>query len=148
MAEWFKAAVLKTSVGGSPGPTMSLDWIMVAFAKFIEANPNKRWCTLRCSYGGFTRWRLPCNPYALAWREVLILRWLRPSRERDDRTLFKSATPLPEIDPIDELARIIGDAQEQDAEDEQRFDDLALSHQRRPLRAVRTTSRHIARRGH
>jgi hypothetical protein len=48
--------------------------------------------------------------------------WLRRWLQRDDRHLFKSATPVPEIDPIDELARIVGAAQERDAEDERRFD--------------------------
>lgn len=58
--------------------------------------------------------------------------WLRRRRERDDRHLFKAAapTPLPEIDPIEELARIVGDAQERDANDERRFDDLAWSYDR------------------
>ena len=55
-----------------------------------------------------------------------IIRWLRRWRERDDRRLIKSAAaPLPEIDPIDELARIVGDAQERDADDEGRFERLA-----------------------
>jgi hypothetical protein len=54
-----------------------------------------------------------------------IMRWLRRSRERDDRHLIKGATPLPEIDPIEELGRIVGDAQEQDVKDERRFEDMA-----------------------
>lgn len=53
------------------------------------------------------------------------MRWLRRWRERDDRHLIKGATPLPGIDPIDELARIVGGAQERDAEDEGRFERLA-----------------------
>jgi hypothetical protein len=62
------------------------------------------------------------------------MRWLRRWRERDDRHLFKAATPLPEIDPVEELARIVGEAQESDAEDERRFDRLAReSSSRRPL---------------
>ncbi len=36
--------------------------------------------------------------------------WLRRWRERDDRDLIKSAAPLPEIDPIEELDRIISAA--------------------------------------
>jgi hypothetical protein len=48
-----------------------------------------------------------------------MIRWFRRWRERDDRHLIKSQNPLPEVDPIEELARIIGDAQEQDAEDEE-----------------------------
>jgi hypothetical protein len=50
------------------------------------------------------------------------MRWLRRWRERDDRHLIKGATPLPEIDPIEELARIVGEAQKRDAEDEARLD--------------------------
>jgi hypothetical protein len=53
------------------------------------------------------------------------MRWLRRWRERDDRHLIKGATPLPEIDPIDELARVVGEAQERDAEDEGRFERLS-----------------------
>jgi hypothetical protein len=36
------------------------------------------------------------------------MRWLRRWRERDDRHLFKATppAPLPEIDPIEELARM------------------------------------------
>jgi hypothetical protein len=59
------------------------------------------------------------------------MRWLRRWRERDDRHLIKSATPLPEIDPIEELARIVGEAQERDAEDERRFERLSRP---RPIR--------------
>jgi hypothetical protein len=59
------------------------------------------------------------------------MRWLRRWRERDDRHLFKATppAPLPEIDPIEELARIVGEAQERDAEDERRFEDSALGGQ-------------------
>jgi hypothetical protein len=32
---------------------------------------------------------------------------------------------VPDIDPIEELARIVGEAQERDDEDERRFDDMA-----------------------
>jgi hypothetical protein len=61
------------------------------------------------------------------------MRWLLRWRERDDRHLFKAAT-LPEIDPVEELARIVGEAQASDAEDERRFDRLAReSSSRRPL---------------
>jgi hypothetical protein len=56
-----------------------------------------------------------------------MMRWLRRWRERDDQHLFKASTPSPDIDPIDELARIVGDAQERDADDDRRFDDLARS---------------------
>jgi hypothetical protein len=49
-----------------------------------------------------------------------MLRWLRRWRERDDRHLVKQAEPLPDLDPIEELARIVGEAQERDADDERR----------------------------
>jgi hypothetical protein len=62
----------------------------------------------------------------------MMLRWLRGLRERDDLRLFKAASPLPEIDPIDELARIVGRAQESDGKDERRFHDLARSLKRGP----------------
>ena len=54
------------------------------------------------------------------------MRWLRRWRERDDRHLIKATapSPLPEIDPIEELARIVGEAQERDAEEERRFEDF------------------------
>jgi hypothetical protein len=44
---------------------------------------------------------------------------------------------LPEIDPLEELARIVGVAQESDGEDERRFDGLAResSSQSRPGRS-------------
>ena len=54
-----------------------------------------------------------------------MMRWPRRWRERDDRHLIKGATPLPEIDPIDELAGIVGEAQKRDAEDERRFKRMA-----------------------
>ena len=49
-----------------------------------------------------------------------MLRWLRRWRERDDQHLVKRAAPLP-ADPIDELCRIINEAQQRDAEDERRL---------------------------
>jgi hypothetical protein len=54
-----------------------------------------------------------------------VMHWLRRWRERDDRHLIKSAVPLPDIDPIEELDRIVSAAQERDAEDERRFERLA-----------------------
>ena len=51
-----------------------------------------------------------------------MMRWLRRWRERDDRHLVKSGTPLPDIDPIEELDRLVGEAQERDAKDEGRFE--------------------------
>lgn len=53
------------------------------------------------------------------------MRWLRRWRERDDRHLIKSAAPLPDIDPIEELDRLIREAQERDAENEGRFERLS-----------------------
>ena len=49
--------------------------------------------------------------------------------------------PADDIEPIEELARIINEAQERDAQDESRFDNLARSErpqpQRRPKRVRR-----------
>jgi hypothetical protein len=57
-----------------------------------------------------------------------------PSRERDDRHLFK-VFASPRVDPIDELIRIVNQAQERDAEDERRLypmrGDRPMSFQRR-----------------
>jgi hypothetical protein len=57
-----------------------------------------------------------------------------PSRQRDDQHLIKRAASLP-IDPIDELIRIVNQAQERDAEDERRLyptrGDRPMSFQRR-----------------
>jgi hypothetical protein len=50
------------------------------------------------------------------------MRWLRRWWRRDDRRLIKGANPAPEIDPIEELAHIVGDAQKRDVEDERRYD--------------------------
>jgi hypothetical protein len=36
--------------------------------------------------------------------QLVMLRWLRRPRERDDRGLVKSAATLPDIDQIDEWA--------------------------------------------
>jgi hypothetical protein len=51
-----------------------------------------------------------------------------------------------DIDPNEELARIINDAQERDSQDESRFDDLAESSQPEPTRARRRSSRYSTRR--
>jgi hypothetical protein len=51
-----------------------------------------------------------------------LLRWLRRWRERDDRHLVKQAEPWSDLDPIEELARMVGEAQERDADDERRLD--------------------------
>ena len=58
-----------------------------------------------------------------------MLRWLRGLRERDDLHLAKGAAPAaPDIDPLEELSRIIGEAQERDAKDELRFERHAEEH--------------------
>lgn len=46
-----------------------------------------------------------------------MLRWLRSWRERDDRHLVKPGLPA-NIDPVEELIRIVNEAQDRDAEDE------------------------------
>jgi hypothetical protein len=43
-------------------------------------------------------------------RKATLLRWLRRWRQRDDQHLFEAAAPLP-VDPIDELSRIVNEAQ-------------------------------------
>jgi hypothetical protein len=44
-----------------------------------------------------------------------MMRWLRRWRERDDLHLFKRTEPVGNLDPIDELARMVGEAQERPA---------------------------------
>ncbi len=56
---------------------------------------------------------------------------LRRSRERDDRHLFKARASSP-VDPLDELVRIVNEAQERDAGDERRL-------YRRPMSGSRRT---------
>ncbi len=46
--------------------------------------------------------------YAVLATEAELLRWLRRWRERDDQGLVKGVAPLPDIDPIEELRRIVG----------------------------------------
>jgi hypothetical protein len=65
-----------------------------------------------------------------------MLRWLRRWRERADLHLFKRTEPVRNLDPIGELARMVGEAQERDADDERGLDhpmpsDRASSYQRR-----------------
>jgi hypothetical protein len=60
-------------------------------------------------------------------------------RERDDLHPFKRTEPVRNLDPIEELARMVGEAQERDADDERRLDrlmrgDRPSSYQRRRLR--------------
>jgi hypothetical protein len=56
--------------------------------------------------------------------EEIVLRWLRPWRERDDRSLVKPVAQSPDVDPVEEPIRIIGEAQDRDAADEARLDHL------------------------
>jgi hypothetical protein len=48
-----------------------------------------------------------------------LIRWLRRWRQRDDQHLIKAAA-FP-TDPIDELRRLVDEAQELDAADERRL---------------------------
>jgi hypothetical protein len=73
---------------------------------------------------------------AIVATEAKVLRWSRRWRERDDRRLVKRAGPLPDVDPIAELIRIVSEAQERDADDERRLyfpmpDNQHLSYPRR-----------------
>jgi hypothetical protein len=47
----------------------------------------------------------------------MIQQWRRRWRERDDLHLFEA----PDVDPVDELIRMVGEAQERDAGDERRL---------------------------
>ena len=51
---------------------------------------------------------------------------LRPWRERDDQHLVKPADPLADIGLLQELIRIVNEAQEHDAQDERRLYDPML----------------------
>jgi hypothetical protein len=53
--------------------------------------------------------------------EAKVLRWIRHWRERDDQRLVKRPGPLPGVEPIEELIRIVNEAQECDAEDERQL---------------------------
>jgi hypothetical protein len=53
--------------------------------------------------------------------------------------------PADDIDPIEELARIINEAQERDAQDEGRFDDLARLNAPKPIKAASRPPRHVRR---
>jgi hypothetical protein len=65
-----------------------------------------------------------------------MLQWLRWRGARDDQHLVKGAAPPLDIDPIEELARLVGEAQERDAEDERRFDNLARIDRPRSVKAA------------
>jgi hypothetical protein len=39
-----------------------------------------------------------------------VVRWFHRWRERDDRRLVKRAGPSPDVDPLEELIRILGEA--------------------------------------
>jgi hypothetical protein len=49
-----------------------------------------------------------------------LIGWLRRRRQRDDQHLVKQVAPET-VDPIKELLRVVGEAQERDAEDERRL---------------------------
>jgi hypothetical protein len=51
--------------------------------------------------------------------------------------------PVDDIDPIEELARIINEAQAQDAHDEGRFGDLARLDPPKPIRAATQPRRRV-----
>jgi hypothetical protein len=59
---------------------------------------------------------------------------LNPWNERDDRHLAKSADPLADIGLLEELIRIVNEAQKRDAEDERRLYDPMLRD--RPIRVT------------
>jgi transposase-like protein len=69
--------------------------------------------------------------------KTTLLRWVRRWRERDDLHLFKPAALLP-VDPLEELIRVVNEAQERDAEDERRLyparGERRSPYQRRPDR--------------
>jgi hypothetical protein len=54
-----------------------------------------------------------------------VLRWLRRWWERDDQQLVKSGS-LEHVDPLEELIRVVNEAQERDAQDERRLYDPML----------------------
>jgi len=86
-------------------------------------NEQRAWTTaifgLHCQAAGDVTAGVTLGGSALA-KDAVLLRWLRRWRERDDQHLVKRAAALPP-DPIDELCRIINEAQESDAEDERRL---------------------------
>jgi transposase-like protein len=53
-------------------------------------------------------------------RASLLFRWLRRWRQRDDQHLVKRDAPE-NADPIDQLRRLVNEAQERDATDERRL---------------------------
>ena len=53
--------------------------------------------------------------------------------------------PADDIEPIEELARIINEAQERDAQDESRFDNLARLDQPKPIKAANRPPRRVRR---
>jgi hypothetical protein len=66
-----------------------------------------------------------------------VLQWLRRWRGRDEQELVKPG-PLESVDPLEELIRVVNEAQDRDARDETRLYDPELgdrpffSQQRRP----------------
>ena len=74
----------------------------------------------------------------MSWRDK-IAHFL--GLDRRTRTDGVEAGPADDIDPIEELARIINEAQERDAQDERRFDELARIAESEPKRARRVAPR-------
>jgi hypothetical protein len=52
--------------------------------------------------------------YVIVATEAKLLRWLRRWRERGDRRLVKPAAQSPDIDPLAELCRILGEPRASD----------------------------------
>jgi hypothetical protein len=78
----------------------------------------------------------------MSWRDK-IARFLGLGR----RTRLDAAKTSPslDIDPIEELAHIINEAQERDTRDEGRFDDLARLDPPKPIRAATQPRRRVRR---
>ena len=55
--------------------------------------------------------------------DTAVLHWLRCWRGRDDQQLVKPG-PSEHVDPLEELIRIVNEAQDRDARDERRLYDL------------------------
>jgi hypothetical protein len=70
---------------------------------------------------------MPPSVHDRVMEEHLILGRLSSRRERDDRGHGKLSALLPDIDSIEESSSIIAEAQERDAADERRLDDLLRS---------------------
>jgi hypothetical protein len=72
-----------------------------------------------------------------------MLRWLHRWRERDDRSLVKGAAPLPDIDPIEELRRIVGELREGSSDVRDLLSVDEVRNQDRGLRVQQSTLRQL-----